>query len=149
MVFNLFKKKKDDDFSDFNSSNDGINNFGLESPNLGLPLDSGIADTNHSSGLPNNDIFADGSKQNSQPIHSFDRLNSFTEAQSGFNNPPQMQAQQASQVNDRILSFEKDIQLINAKLDSIKSFMDSMTQRLMHIERLMDHPPEKEETIRW
>lgn len=42
------------------------------------------------------------------------------------------------------LSLEKDIQLISAKLDSLKAILDNISQRLTNLERIAQEPEHHE-----
>ncbi|MFT4303665.1 MAG: hypothetical protein ACMXYG_03805 [Candidatus Woesearchaeota archaeon] len=154
MAFDFFKKKEDD-FSDFGSFDDSSKSKDV--PHMGLPVDGDIANTSPSSSSDSFDPF----KSNPGTPDSFNDLNSMRESQAPFN--PSAQFQQSSQQNannvhaqsipinnsDKLASLEKDIQLVNVKVDAIRTVLESINNRLSNIEKIANDSQKKEETIRW
>lgn len=174
----LFKKKEEDDFSDFGGGKDNAMGSGMgkgpgqheNMDHLGLPDDNSsdmaqpqapFGEQMHSEDF----LGADGSGKNESGFGAgsqetaargpspmpFDKLHSLSQTSEQFTHHTQKSDHTApgTGLSEKVQSLEKDFQLINAKLDSIKSFMESINQRLLHIERIAEESRPKEETVRW
>lgn len=161
MAFSLFKKKEDD-FSDFTKelSNNTAGNNANTNPefgehhhdHLGLPIDGDI--TNTAPAQQHHDLLNQGFDSHSSP-QAFHDMNEFASQKqtSFFSQPVQQQGmQQQSQQQDisaRASSLEKDMQIVNAKIDAIKAVLESINHRLIHIEKIAEQSQHKEEIVRW
>jgi len=150
MAFGLFKKKGDDDFSDFGSDK-SMGNASQQPDHLGLPLDGDITNTApQSPPASGNPLTPSPSVDTPMPMsthspESFQELNEFTShnAQDRASVPP------AGDTPHKIAALEKDMQVIGAKMDAIKAVLESMNSRLRHIERIAESSQPKEEVVRW
>lgn len=160
MAFNLFKKKEDDDFSDFTTPK----HDSLDNSHLGLPEDSDI--TNVASSPSNNLALPELNNGNND---NFDSSidNSTASSPSSFNDFNNMKSRKAfmasQQEPDRAIqqmshkptreelmhkvdNIEKDMEIVTAKLDTIKSLLDTMSHRMEHLEKAAEG---KKEEVRW
>lgn len=151
MVFDMFKKKGDDDFSDFGSDK-SMGDSPHQPDHMGLPLDGNITNTSpQPQPYSGNSLTPGPSVDTPIPMsthspESFQELNEFTSHHTPdhtFNQQP------TSDTTHKIVTLEKDMQVVGAKLDAIKAVLESMNSRLRHIERIAESSQPKEETIRW
>jgi len=158
MAFGLFKKK-DDDLSDFGSEK-GSSDKMTDPPHMGLPLDGDI--TNTSQVPKSSDPFGQSPSDSASSIESvhspssFQDLNDFNSQQhmkeaTSFQQPQPSHspAPQGALPAGKMISLEKDVQLLNAKMDAVKAVLESINHRLAHIERIAEDEHKKEETVRW
>jgi hypothetical protein len=146
----LFKKKNEDDFSDFGTKETPM----AQPAHMGLPLDGDMTNL----GQQHQDQAFDpapspyspqSSPSFSESPHSpeaFSKLNQMTRETSS---PLPSTTDHSNSILSKVTYLEKDMEIINAKMDSIKSLLESLNQRLIHIERIAEDSKPKEETIRW
>jgi len=151
MVFGLFKKKGDDDFSDFGAPSTSSADDMTKETHMGLPLDGDITKTTPS-------VDAGMDPMQSTPLDSpgsFKQLDEFTSQRDKVQQPSiQPIHSQASTHSDqetkhKLISLQKDMQVVNAKMDAIKSVLESINHRIGHIEKLAENGKPHEEVIRW
>lgn len=159
MALNLFKKKDDDDFSDF-TSHTRTESSSLDSglfPNNGDITDVSRSNTNL--GLPEEDEINNPSSPSS--FSEFDKMKSqkaFMASQndSSVSRSPINIASNENQptrieLMTKVNNIEKDMQIINAKVDSVRSILETINHRLLNIEKASE--PKKEvvdrDEIKW
>lgn len=128
----LFKKKKKED--DFDSD-------------LGSPFD--LDNKKDSGGLGGGDLFSDQKLTNStggnfssglsDTNSSLDELHS-----KGFS----QQGNASTNMNNASSIDSKDFQILNSKLDSIKSELDALSQHVLKIERDIDSDIQNKESVK-
>ncbi|MCB9359408.1 hypothetical protein H6503_05735 [Candidatus Woesearchaeota archaeon] len=156
MAFDFFKKK-DDDFSDFGSDSSSQGKSFPDpssSGHMGLPLDGDITSTSmpqtSQPDFPTSDpgspsAFNDFNTMQASRQHSFQQVSPATQAtQQHMMHPAYNELEQS-----RFSALEKDIQLVNVKVDAIRTVLESINARLSHIERIAQDSQKKEDTIRW
>jgi len=181
MAFNLFKKKEEDNFSDFSAPKDESMAMGdssaadsvMSQPNMGLPLDGDMTNTglggsmdqigqggssNESLGLPPENTMRDASSPTSfndfnnmnnvrpqevRPSQSFEHsTQSINSIESTIHKPTR------NELMAKVNNIERDMELVNAKLDNIKSLLESMAHRIVHIEKAANVHNGNEE-VKW
>jgi hypothetical protein len=155
MALNLFKKKSEDDFSD-------LSDFKKEPApdHMGLPFSGDITETNvrneQQNSMNDPSLFGQPSMEDNSsfPTQSTDSPGSFRDfkeysSTSSRNAPPPPQSIQGTESPSKYTDLNKDIQLLNAKMDSVRLVLDSINQRLSRIEKMAEDSKPKEETIRW
>ena len=156
MAFGMFKKKDDDDFSDFSSDKMGSADDLTQPTHMGLPLDGNMTNTSPPPDAAQGPSESDSFDANAS-IHSpksFNQLHELSQQTQGSPESPgfankQSMSGRASSPEMKLVSMEKDIQLVNAKMDAIKVVLESISSRLMHIEKIAEQSEKKEETVKW
>ena len=157
MVFDKLKFwKKDDDFGDL----EDFSSFGLDEPKKPQDTTSGLGGTGNLGPMPGDDFGAipGENTQHAEPLPSPSMsLTQPPEGSSGMQQQPfsQQQPQNFSQQPSyqRVQQPEamtqqtllKDIEIIHAKLDAIKSSLDSINARLYNLERIAQ--PERNKNL--
>jgi hypothetical protein len=150
-MINFFKKKEiDDELSEF--STDKYN----DNSHLGLPLDGDMTNTGNKDEF-GNDPFS-SSSQKSHSYNDYSDLNSKSSVTSPGSfqefNKNTFARQESSPVQNQNLntntgynqntsspkldSLGKDMEILDAKIDSIKVMLESLSQRMVHIERMVE-----------
>jgi hypothetical protein len=161
MAFGGFFKKKQDDFSDMDFSKKSPGDL----PHLGLPADGDITNTSltGTSSNPYGSSVGSNSSPYGEPQpsygpsnpESFQKLGNLSMQDAAEQFTQQSSPRQTmmpmggnSDSTDKLKMLDKDMQVINAKLDMLRSLIEGMNQRLSNIEKLADDS-KKEEKIRW
>jgi hypothetical protein len=159
MALNLFKKKEEDDFSDFtkpmrtesSSLDDGIfprsadiTDVSGNNKNLGLPDDNEV----HNVSSPTS--FSEFNNMKSQKAFIASQNSDFSANQSNNTSSADHQPTRI-ELMTKVSNIEKDMQIINAKVDSVRSILETISHRLTNIEKASE--PKKEvidrDEIRW
>ncbi len=131
----MFWKKKDD----FDLGKFGADSGLSGGPNLGLAPDAGGADL----GLPNQNLGAPEAQFGQQmPASQFGQAPSQSypaTAPPGFQQNIPLTPQTPPQQD----FVGKDIEVISAKIDSLRAYLESINQRLANIERIAMHDQKK------
>ena len=136
----MFWKKKDD----FSLDGQDIGKFGTDNGfgDVGKGMGEGNLGMEHPDnlGLPNTNPYLRQSQSNFQGTQ-IPSPNSFSGATAppGFQAPPITPEQPPRQ--DYVIS--KDMEIISAKLDSLKAYLDAINQRLSNIERIASSEQDK------
>jgi hypothetical protein len=147
MVFDMFKKKTDDDdFSDFlpgkkDSTPD----------HMGLPLNGDITETGINTNSSNDAIFnpLSANGNDSFPSKMVDSPSSFRDLNE-MNQNSIKQSSSGGDLSSRLSNLDKDMQLLNVKMDAVRAVLENINQRMARIEKLAEDSKAKpEETIRW
>jgi hypothetical protein len=80
--------------------------------------------------------------------HDFTEPNPFAESQQGsqFNQPPRSSMYPNQPTSPSLVSSgmkDRDIELINSKLDTIKAMLNSIEQRISNLEKGASKPPQR------
>ena len=126
----LFKKKKQDDFdSDLGSPFDLDNN----------KKEGDVFGDKNNTGEDNNSNFSSGMSDMSNSLDELHSKGFHQESNTnlgGMGNMNMQQSNPTSNINNTSGSMDsKEFQVINSKLDSIKSELDALTQHVLKIER--------------
>lgn len=156
MAFKLFKKKEDDDFSDFSSS-PRLESSSLDNNN-GLPLNADITNVSGNNYSNNLGLPAEDETHNTSAPSSFNDFNNM-KSQRAFSMSQQQEIDNSVQemshkptrteLMTKVNNLEKDMEIVTAKLDTIKSLLETINHRLTHIEKAAEQSGYSKEEVKW
>ena len=145
-MLDFFKKKNDDDLSEFTPMGKDESDSGSALPTTDSQHNNPFGDSHHL-GLPSDHhspspVPQEFNMHDSPPSapSSFDELNKGV---------PQQQQSPHPQESSKMASLEKDVALLGAKMDAVRAVLDSINNRLQNIERIAESSQKKDERVRW
>jgi len=122
-------------------------NLGMQEPDLGLQQDNlGLDMQNQQQQYPNQQQFNPFGSQNYTPRNPGNGATIVRQTEQQF--PFQQNQNQPQQLSQHQMLYNKDIELLYAKLDTIRASIEIVNQRLSNIERSMQSQNQNNEMRR-